>query len=311
MKAVICTKYGAADVLQLADIPKPSPKDNQVLIKIHATTVHVGDIRIRSFDVPRWSWPLARLALGLFRPRNPVLGMECAGTIETVGQDVTRFKVGDAVMASLFPASKQFGGYAEYKCLQESDLIVHKPDNISFEEAAAVPAGGLTVMVLFNQANSQPGQEILIYGASGSVGTYAVQIAKARGAKVTGVCSTRNLDLVASLGADRVIDYTRQDFVTLDQKYDLILDAVDKLKPEYGKQALKPQGIYLNVSKDSGSPKDVKQAYLDELRELIEAGKLKVVIDRCYPLDEIVEAHRYVEQGHKRGNVIVTILPNT
>ncbi|MBX3081955.1 MAG: NAD(P)-dependent alcohol dehydrogenase [Anaerolineae bacterium] len=308
MKAVVCTGYGSPDVLQLKEVPNPIPRDNEILLKIQATTVHVGDVRIRKFDVPRWQWIMARLALGLTKPRNPILGMEAAGEIEAVGKDVTLFKVGDPVFASLFPAKEPFGGYAEYKCLPENGLLAIKPRAMSFEEAAAVPSGGITALVILRNAQFQRGQKILIYGASGSVGTFAVQLAKHHfGAEVTGICSTANLDMVKALGADQVIDYTKEDFTQRGALYDVVFDAVDKLPPSQGKKMLKQGGIYLNVAKDSGTGRSVHAEDLIFLKQLIEAGKLKAVIDRCYPLEQIIEAHRYVEQGHKKGNVVITV----
>lgn len=308
MKAIICTKYGPPEVLQMKEVAAPVPRDGEVLIRIHATTVHVGDVRIRRFDVPRWQWLIARLALGLTGPRNPILGMEAAGVIESTGSGVTRFKAGDAVFASLFPGKPPFGGYAEYKCLPETGTLALKPAAMSFEEAAAVPGGGMTALLVLEKAKLQPGQKILIYGASGSVGTFALQIAKHHfGAEVTAVCSTANLDLVTSLGADHAIDYTRQDFTQAGAQYDVVFDAVDKLAPSHGKKALKQSGTYLNVASDSGSGGGVTAEVLIRLRQLIEAGKLKSVIDRCYPLEQIVEAHRYVQAGHKKGNVAITV----
>lgn len=309
MKAIVYEEYGPPEVLRLTELPKPLPKENEVLIKIYATTVHRGDVIMRSLQIPGPGWQrfMARLYLGFRKPKRPVLGMELAGDVESVGGKVQRFQPGDQVFASTVEAD--FGAYAEYKCLSEEELLAPKPANMSYEEAAAVPNGGMTALCLLRQAGLQPGQQVLIYGASGSVGTFAVQLARQFGAEVAGVCSTANMQMVRSLGANRVFDYTREDFTQSTATYDVIVDAVGKLDAAQGKKALKPHGRYLDVVRDSDKCK-LQAADLITLKELIEAGELQAVIDRRYALEEIVEAHRYVDRGHKKGNVAITVAHN-
>lgn len=309
MKANVCTKYGTPEVLKMCEVEKPYPKNNEVLIKVIATTVHIGDTKIRRFEPGMgpikdfFFKPLMRMIVGSNGPRKKILGMELAGKIEAVGKNVTKFKVGDSVFAT---TEFRFGAHAEYCCLPEDGMLAIKPINMTYEEAAPVSNAGITVLVNLRKANIQKGQEVLIYGASGSVGTYAVQIAKHFGAEVTGVCSTANLEMVKFLGADKVIDYTQEDFTKSGDSYDVIFDAVGKIASSKRKKALKKSGVYLTALAMSGNIK-LKVEDLIFLKELCEAGKLRSVIDKCYPFEQIVEAHQYVDKGHKKGNVVITM----
>ncbi|HOI29002.1 MAG TPA: NAD(P)-dependent alcohol dehydrogenase [Melioribacteraceae bacterium] len=309
MKAVICTKYGPPEVLEIREVEKPAPKPNEVLVKILATTAHIGDTKIRRFEPGMgpvkdfFFKPMMRIVLGFKGPRKKILGMELSGEVEAIGKDVTRFKVGDPVFAS---TEFRFGTYAQYCCLPENGILAIKPANMTHEEAAPVSNGGITALIHLRKANIRKGEKALIYGASGSVGTYAIQIAKNYGAEVTAVCSTSNIELVKSLGADKVIDYTKEDFTQNNETFDVIYDAVGKIEHSKRRKPLSANGRFINVLTASGNIKlNVNDLYA--LKDLCDAGKLKSVIDRIYPLDQIREAHRYVDKGHKKGNVVITV----
>jgi len=311
MKAVVYTKYGSPEVLHIKEVAKPAPKNNEVLIKIYATTAHVGDTRVRSCRVPLMMWLPMRIFLGIRKPKRQILGMEFSGVIESVGKNVMCFKTGDKVFGL---TGFNFGAYAEYICLSANDgdekkgMIAIKPATLSYEEAATVPAGGLTALAHIRKVNICKGQKVLIYGASGSVGTFTLQLAKYFGAEVTAVCSTANLELVKSLGADKVIDYTKEDFSKSEKIYDVVFDAVYKTSRARCKKVLKNGGFF--DTSHSLVP-SLKTEDLVFIKELIEGGSLKPVIDRTYTLEQIVEAHRYVDKGHKKGNVVITVDHNT
>jgi len=303
MKAIIYTKYGLPEVLQLKEVEKPTPKDHEILVKVYTTAVTSGDCRMRSFNVPLMQWLPARLILGLKKPRNPILGLWLAGEIETAGKAVKKFKKGDRVYART--PDLKFGAYAEYACLSENGFIALIPSNLNYAEAVAFPFGGFTALYFLKKAKIQRGKKVLVYGASGAVGTAAVQLAKYFGAEVTGVCSTANLELVKSLGADKVIDYTKEDYANGNELFDIIFDAVGKISYTKSKKCLSPYAKYVSVISSGHTKVGTEEQIL--LNTIIEEGKLIPVIDRVYTLEQMVEAHRYVDKGHKKGNVVITV----
>lgn len=331
MKAIVYTEYGPPNVLQLKEVEKPTPKDNEVLIRIYATSVNYGDLVARNFrgissgefNMLFPFWLLAKVSFGLRKPRIRILGSEFAGEIETTGKDVQRFRPGDQVFGY---RGQSMGAYAQYLCMPEDGVLAMKPANMTYEEAAAVPSGGMTALYILSQLDIESGQRILINGASGGIGSHAVQLAKAHfGAEVTGVCSTPRLGLVESLGADQVIDYTKEDFADSGEIYDLILDVLGKSSFSHCKGALKPNGRYVLASfkmrqllemlwtKVAGSKKVLcvlspqRTEDLLVLKELIEAGKVRSVIDKRFPLEQTAEAHRYVEEGLRKGHVVINV----
>lgn len=330
MKAIVYTEYGTPDVLKLKEIAKPTPKEKELLVKIHATPVNFGDVLVRNFKavspreftMPTPLWFLARMSFGFSKPNIQTPGSEFSGVVEAVGGGVTQFRVGDAVFGY---RGQAMGANAEYLCVPEASAVTLKPANISFEEAAGIPYGALTALALLRKANIQPGQKVLINGASGGIGSFAVQIARYFGAEVTGVCSTPRLETVKALGADHVIDYTREDFTQNGKAYDLIFDVKNKSSFAKCKNSLTPNGCYMLASFKTGqviqmmwtsltSSKKVKCVLSDDkpadlvfIRELVEAGKLKSIVDRCYPLAQAADAHRYYESGAKTGSVVIVI----
>jgi NADPH:quinone reductase-like Zn-dependent oxidoreductase len=289
--------------MELREVEKPFLRKNEILVKVLATTVSSGDCRMRSFNVPVSKWIPARLALGLTKPRRPILGLWLAGTVEAVGSEVSLFHKDDQIYART--PDLRLGAYAEYACLPEKGLIARKPSNVTYEEMVTIPFGGVTALFFLKRGKVSKGQKVLIYGASGAVGTSAVQLAKAFGAEVTAVCSTRNLDLVRSLGAQNAIDYLKDDFAKMTELFDLIFDAVGKTSFSKSKRALGPRGTYLSVMGRDHST--VTAEALLYLNELVETGKIRPIIDRCYPLEQMVEAHKYAESGHTRGNIAITV----
>ncbi len=304
MKAVVYKKYGPPKVLKIKEIEKPKPKDDEILVKIYSATVTTGDVRLRSSDFPPLFWLPARLIFGLFKPKKKILGHELAGVVEEVGNSVTEFKVGDSVFGTT--TMLKTGAYAEYICLPQkwkNGVVGLKPENLTYQEAAALPVGAMTAMYLLEKANLAKGQNVLIYGASGSVGSYAVQLANQKSSSVTGVCSTANFEMVKSLGALNLIDYKKEDFSKRNEKFDIVFDAVGKTTKSKAKKVLKIGGKFVSIKMLTKE----KIEHLKLIKTLVEQGKLKPFIDKSFSLDDIVKAHEYVETGRKRGNVVIEI----
>lgn len=322
MKAIVATKYGSVEVFPLKEVEKPIPKDDEVLIKVHATTVTAGDSELRRFKMPTLFWLPLRIYFGITKPRINIFGQELSGEIESVGKEVTEFKKGNPVFGS---TQIRFGAYAEYICLPSKYAIAIKPDNMSFKEAATLHTGGLNALHFIRKTNIQQGQKVLIVGAAGSIGTLAVQIAKSVGAEVTGIDSSKKLDMFRSIGADQVIDYIQEDFTKSGKNYDVIIDVVGKCSYSRTVKSLRHNGRYISgnpslpgmirgLGTSMTSDKKIlfelasyKKEDLFHLKELFQSGKIKPVVDRCYPLKQMAEAHRYVDQGHKKGNVVITM----
>jgi NADPH:quinone reductase-like Zn-dependent oxidoreductase len=331
MKAIVFTEYGTPDVLKIKEVAKPTPKDSEILVKVYATPVNYGDLSARNFgnltpsefNMPAPLYLLARMSFGWNKPKINILGSELAGEVEAVGKDVTKFKVGDQVFAYL---GMNMGANAKYVCIPESGTVALKPSNLSYEEAVTLPYGAVMATSLLGKANIQRGQKVLINGASGGIGSMAVQLAKHFGAEVTGVCSRPRLEFVKSLGADKVIDYSKEDFTQNGETYDLVFDILGRSSFSKLKRSLKPNGIYLLASfkikallqmlwtSIMGSKQKVICTFADETSEslvfvkgLVEEGKIKAIVDKCFPMEQAAEAHRYVEEGHKKGNVVITI----
>ncbi|RPJ49559.1 MAG: NAD(P)-dependent alcohol dehydrogenase [Chloroflexi bacterium] len=335
MKAIVFTDYGSPDVLHLNEVAKPEPKDNEILVRVYATPVNYGDLTARNFanltssefNMPAFLFLPARMSFGWNKPKTQILGSDLAGEVEAVGKDVRKFKPGDQVFAYM---GEKMGANAEYVCIPESGTVALKPSNLSYEEASTLPYGAVMATSLLGKANIQPGQKVLIIGASGGIGSMAVQLARHYGAEVTGICGTPRMGFVKTLGADKVIDYTKEDFTQNGETYDLIFDILGRSSFPRLKRSLKPNGIYLLASfkskaiiqmlrtSISGSKQKVICAFADEksdslvfIKELAEMGKVKTVIDRCFPLEQAAEAHRYVEQGNKQGNVVLSLRKGT